>query len=139
MGHQCKTPKIFLMEGFQQSNQGSEQEVLDEERTVGYDVSTELQQQGARCAEITLYALLGSPSPGTMRVWGRINHQDVLILIDSGSTHNFLDVSSWSSLKLPLSTQESFTVKVANGEVLRTQGACHEVNLRFKVRNYKLI
>ena len=67
-----------------------------------------------------------------MRVWVRINHKDVLILIDSGSTHNFLDFSSWSSLKLPLSTQESFTVKVANGEVLRTQGACHEVNLRIQ-------
>ena len=42
VGHQCKTPKIFLMEGFQQNNLGSEKKVLDEERTVGYDVSTEL-------------------------------------------------------------------------------------------------
>ena len=25
-------------------------------------------------AEITFYALLGNPSPGTMRVLGRINH-----------------------------------------------------------------
>ena len=56
------------MEGLQQNNLGSEQEVLDEERTVGYDASTKLQQQGARCAKITLYALLGSPSLGTMRV-----------------------------------------------------------------------
>ena len=106
--------------------------MLEEEGAVVNDASIDLQQQMAGCTEITLYALLGSPSPGTMRVWSRINHQDVLILIDNGSTHNFLDVSSWSSLKLPLSTQESFTVKVANGEVLRTQGACHEVNLKIQ-------
>ena len=65
-----------------------------------------------------------------MRVQGRINPQDVIILIDSGSTHNFLDASLWLSLKLSLSTQDSFTVKVTISDMLRTQGACHDVNLR---------
>lgn len=46
-------------------------------------------------AEITLYALLGGPLLGTMRVWGRINNEEMIILIDSGRTYNFLDVSMW--------------------------------------------
>ena len=72
-------------------------------------------------AEITLYALLGSPSPGTMRVLGRINHQELIILIDKGSTHNFLDTSMWILLKLPLSIKDSFDVKIAGRVVLKTK------------------
>ena len=38
---------------------------------------------------ITLYVLLGSPFLSTMRVQGKINHQEMVILIDTGNTHNF--------------------------------------------------
>ena len=54
----------------------------------------------------------------------------MVILIDSGSTHNFLDKALWKLLKLPISTQDCFEVKVANGDVLKTKGACHEVQIR---------
>ena len=54
--------------------------------------------------EITLYALLGSPSLGTMRFLVRIKQQEMVILIDSGSTCNFLDEGMWKALNLPLSS-----------------------------------
>lgn len=41
--------------------------------------------------EISLHALIGSVNPRTMRVQGRVRNQEVVILIDSGSTHNFID------------------------------------------------
>ena len=62
----------------------------------------------------------------------------MIILIDSGSTHNFLDVSMWMSLQLPLSTADCFEVKVANGAMLRTKGACHEVPLKIQGTNFLL-
>ena len=67
-----------------------------------------------------------------MKVWGKINHQDMVILIDSGSTHNFLDEALWKLLKLPISTQYCFEVKMANGDVLKTKRACHEVQIRLQ-------
>ena len=45
---------------------------------------------------ITLYALSGTPTSGTVRVMGRIMHKSLVILIDSGSTHNFVDISLFS-------------------------------------------
>ena len=45
---------------------------------------------------ITFYALSGTPTSGTMRVMGRIMHKPLVILIDSGSTHNFVDISLFS-------------------------------------------
>ena len=44
-------------------------------------------------AEISLYALLGSPSLGTMRMRVKINGHRITILIDIVSTHNFLDIA----------------------------------------------
>ena len=39
--------------------------------------------------EITLYALVGNPSPGTMRIEGKIQGHCLVILIDTGSTTIF--------------------------------------------------
>ena len=61
-----------------------------------------------------------------MRVLGRINHQELVILIDTGSIHNFLDTLIWMLLKLPMPIEDSFEVKIANGTMVKTKGACHE-------------
>ena len=66
-------------------------------------------------AKITLYALLGSPSPGTMRVRGKINGHWVTILINTGGAHNFLDIAILAILQLSSDPTLTFKVKVANG------------------------
>lgn len=52
--------------------------------------------------EITLYALLGTPTPGTMRLKGRIKSGSLMILMGTGSTHTFINVALVSSLQLYL-------------------------------------
>ena len=56
-------------------------------------------------------------------------HKSLVILIDSGSTHNFVDTSRFSQLHILVDTSQVLEVKVANGEVLRTQGLCEAVSL----------
>ena len=80
-------------------------------------------------AEITLYAPLGSPSPDTMRIKGKINGHWVVILIDTGITHNFLDAAIFSKLQLCLDPTVSFEVKVANGATIKTKGVCFGVKV----------
>ena len=83
-------------------------------------------------AEITLFALLGSPSPGTMRIHGKLNGHCLVILIDTRSTHNFVDAAMVSILQLPLDHSITFEVKVANGASIRTQGVCSNVKVATK-------
>ena len=87
-------------------------------------------------AEITLYALLGSPSPGTMRIKGRINGHWIVILIDTRITHNFLDAAILSRLHLPVDPTVSFEVKVANGDTIMTKGACLDVKVVMQGYNF---
>ena len=72
MEHKCKAPKIFYMEGFPtmgcQSGQDLQLEDVCDEPVSHLDLQHEVDRIPEGVAEITLYALLGSPSPGTMRV-----------------------------------------------------------------------
>ena len=77
--------------------------------------------------EITLYALTGTPTPSTMRVRGKVNGNGLVILIDIGSIHNFVDASLVSGLQLMVDISKVLEVKVANGSVVKTQGFCSNV------------
>ena len=79
--------------------------------------------------EITLYALLGSPSPSTIRIQVKINGHCLIILIDTRSTHNFIDATMVSILQFPLDSSVTFEVKVANGASIRTQDVCFNVKV----------
>ena len=70
--------------------------------------------------EITLYALIGTPTPGTIRVKGKINGSGLVILVDTSSTHNFVEALLVSSLQLKVDVSRVLEVKVANGIVMRT-------------------
>ena len=78
-------------------------------------------------AEITLYALVGSPTPGTMRVKGRIKSVSLVVLVDSGITHNFIDAYVIPDLHILVDESQILEVKVANGDTIKTQGLCRGV------------
>ena len=64
-----------------------------------------------------------------MRVRGRIKKQEVVSLIDSGSTHNFLDASMIPRLQLQLDTSRVLEVKVVDGTIIKTLGSCQGVSI----------
>ena len=69
--------------------------------------------------EISLHALSGIATPYTMRVTGLIDGRQLHILIDNGSTHNFVNSRVAKKLRCRLVTTSVFEVMVANGERLR--------------------
>jgi hypothetical protein len=92
----------------------------------------ELIEEEEELAEITLCALLGSSSPSTIRAVACINGHKAIVLIDIGSTHNFLYNNLAKSLKLVIDTSSCFGVKVANGEVIRTKENARQSSSRCK-------
>jgi hypothetical protein len=68
--------------------------------------------------QISLHALTGYIGPKTMMVSAQIGIRKILVLIDSGSTHNFVDHKIAKTFGLPLTPITEFWVTVANGERL---------------------
>jgi hypothetical protein len=80
-------------------------------------------------AQISLHALMGHTIPQTLRVMGHINQSPIAILIDSGSTHNFLQHRVAKQLGLPTEPVHSFKVLVGNGELLSCTSMYSQVTL----------
>jgi len=73
---------------------------------------------------ISLQALQGMNFFQTMRVTGKVGSQVLHILVDSKSTHNFLDVTTAKKLKCELQKISPLVVAVADGAQLQCQWMC---------------
>ena len=71
--------------------------------------------------EVSVHALAGGGEHRTIKLRGTIKGRTVTALIDSGSTHCFLDEQLAKSLGL-ISSGPSLMVKVANGEKIQSRG-----------------
>jgi hypothetical protein len=71
--------------------------------------------------EISFHAIVGAPTPKTMRLIGYINTLEVVILIDTGGTHSFLYPNVAKKAKLPAHEGSMLSVKVANGNSVPCQ------------------
>jgi predicted aspartyl protease len=77
----------------------------------------------------TVCALAGYSNPQTMKVNGFLKRQQVTILIDTGSTNNFLDESIAQNLSIPTEDCEPFEVTLADGGTLTCKSKCSNVKL----------
>ena len=130
--HKCKNVKLFLLEEIEMV-QGLQfgMQITKLEEDVDSDVVTKIaennQTNQEEEVEITLYALTGTPTPSTMRVMGKVNGSGLVILVDIGSAHNFVDASLVSSLQLRVDVIKILEIKAANGSIMKTQGFCNKV------------
>lgn len=82
--------------------------------------------------KISFHAITGSSHPKTIRIIGRVENQRVVILIDSGSTHNFLDSSIVKKTQLLLNQESIIKVQLANGEQLLSESKCAGVRVEMQ-------
>jgi hypothetical protein len=113
-GHMCSktatTPVLHSMEGSFSGTEVLSDELLD---------AVENQEVMLASMQLSACALSGTEGPATLRLRAQVGNQTVLILIDSGSSHSFIDsallprVAASTSL-LP----EPQFVKIASGALM---------------------
>jgi len=87
-------------------------------------------------AQISLHALMGHTIPQTLRVMGLIGKHSVSILIDSGSTHKFIQDRTTRLLGLTRNAAQSFQVLVGNREELKCESLCEQIPLQLGTNKF---
>ncbi|GJZ81421.1 ty3-gypsy retrotransposon protein [Tanacetum coccineum] len=103
-GHKCPGKFLLLMteEG---GDTGQELDADAEEAVESGDISI-------------LNSLIGHGSPRSLQLWGTIGTRNVHVLIDNGSTHNFVRPDVVEKMQLPVASTKAFKVYIGSGESL---------------------
>ena len=86
-------------------------------------------------AVMSICAMDDSPSPKILRLLGHVNKMSVSILLDTGSTHNFINVWVVQRTGILVTPEPSFAVTVAGEEKLQTEGLCRAVHIQCQGRD----
>jgi hypothetical protein len=127
-GHKCKEQNIFM---------AISEDVLEE------DVEAPLVSMSPEPIEITppldpsevepvisLNSLTRFSAPQTLKLIGYIKHRKVIILVDSGSTHNFIHRCISQETNFYNRAVNNFQIMIANGGSMKCGGSCENVHLQ---------
>nr|KYP68937.1 Retrotransposon-derived protein PEG10 [Cajanus cajan] len=89
-------------------------------------------------AQISLHALSGTGAPKTLRLTGQIAHHPIRVLVDGGSTHNFIQKNVALQLGLGQSPTSPLKVLVGSGEELACDTVCLAVALSIQGHSFQL-
>ncbi|CAM8923904.1 unnamed protein product [Rhodiola kirilowii] len=137
-GHRCK-PKfqclLMQTEGEECLEMicAPEPEHVEELQTL---TTTEVLQETNNTPTISYHAMQGQFIPSTLRIEGTIQGKTVVVLIDSGSTHNFLQTRVAKHLNMSVEQSRYMNVTVGNGENLQCEGWCPQTQLHLGGRGY---
>eukprot|EP00253_Pinus_taeda_P023708 PITA_23708 len=78
---------------------------------------------------ISFNALAGITTPQTIKIEGQIKKKKVIVLIDSGSTHNFIHCNVAKELNCFLYPTPKCQVMIANARTINCSRKCHNIQL----------
>ncbi|GFS41766.1 hypothetical protein Acr_00g0076330 [Actinidia rufa] len=79
--------------------------------------------------EISFHAITGMKHPQTLRVVGKLKNNALTVLIDGGSTHNFIDQAIVRKLEFPIMRDQKLQVMVANQDKINCERRCLGITL----------
>ena len=120
-GHRCRNKRLYSLSVLDEEEENTEEEVQAEEIM----------------PHISLNALEGTVGFHTMKVTGKTEKQTLHILVDSGSTHNFLTSSIASKLQSDLTSITPITVQAANGGKMSCESVCKGLKWKMQGVNFE--
>ena len=111
-GHRCNAKSLHMIEGIEEEEEG---EVKEFNETVPEECT---ERRPIDEFGLSLNALAENDTYNTIRIKGNCQGRDLIILIDSGSTHSFIDEATITELNVSKSKTTLLAVTVANGNVM---------------------
>jgi hypothetical protein len=128
-GHKCKSPLLYLLSDLELPSEVPSDDVYYDSNEVVEPVP-EFDVAECKEPEISLNAISGSLGVKSMRLLGSILQHRISILVDSGRTHNFLDPSLLSKIRLTVQPTPRLQVKIADRSSIQSCGQVLSVSLK---------
>jgi hypothetical protein len=112
-GHKQHCKQLFIMEVIQEDDDGREQELYSDEPTISIAALTGIQPRRG----------------STMQVYVTVQGAVLRALLDSRSTHNFVDSEAAARVGIKFSSKAGFSVAVANGDRVASSGSCLDLKI----------
>ena len=74
--------------------------------------------------ELSLNSMVGLTAPRTFKVKWTVEDQEIVIMIDCGTTHNFISLKLVDELKLPMAETTNYGVIMGSGKAVQGRGMC---------------
>ncbi|XP_058784315.1 uncharacterized protein LOC131659094 [Vicia villosa] len=120
IGHKCSTSRFLILM--------ADEDPTCEPTPMEDSVESEIEQDlNDTYFQLSPQALTGQFSPQTLKFKGNIGGLSVMVLVDTGSTHNILQPRIAQHLNLTSTPITQFSVMVGNGSHLKCEGICNNV------------
>ncbi|KZV39093.1 hypothetical protein F511_34263 [Dorcoceras hygrometricum] len=129
--HKCafKLMQVALLEEV-----GEKEEPIDT-ITEGDEQEEDIKDCGT--LELPLFSISGMSQPQTLKLRGRIKDEEVVVMVNSGASHNFVSRALMEKLGLGIDETVRFGVCLGNGRRIQCQGLCR--NLQVELGAYTVI
>jgi hypothetical protein len=133
-GHKCKEQNLFMAISYDISKEDVETPLVPESPEI-IDITPPSDPPEVEPI-ISLNSLIGFSAPQTLKLIGYIKHRKVFILVDSGSTHNFIHRCITQETHCYIHAINNFQIMIANGGSMKCGGHCE--NVRLQIGDYHL-
>lgn len=90
----------------------------------------EVRGDNAACVKLSINSVVGLNDPRTMKVRGKIQNDEVVVLIDCEATHNFISEKLVNQLQLPTKETPHYGVILRSGTAIQGKEICEEVEIQ---------
>ncbi|KAL5826976.1 hypothetical protein ACOSQ3_018822 [Xanthoceras sorbifolium] len=118
-GHQCTKKRLYMLMGEDEEDQEIDTEIEEVHEKSEPEICKEEMS-------ISHHALTGCAGLQTIRLRGKVRHREITILVDSGSTHNFLDPNTAQLTGVEIEETETLWVTVGGGGKISSKAKCKQ-------------
>ncbi|KAI0525242.1 hypothetical protein KFK09_004635 [Dendrobium nobile] len=120
-GHRCKDRALRALTVY-----------IDEAPEDSDEYDEEQNETQLEVAEVSLNSVMGFTPSHTMKVKGKILGREVVVLIDSGATHNFISTQVAEELGMEPTETGNYGVMMGTGKIESSTGICKGVEMRLQ-------
>ncbi|KAA0046241.1 Ty3/gypsy retrotransposon protein [Cucumis melo var. makuwa] len=129
--HKCKMKELRELKMFVVIKEGEEYEIIEENAAEEKTLAVlQVEEEHKAFAELSLNSVVGLNDPGTLKVRGKLQGREVIILIDCGATHNFISEKLVRSLQLSIKETAHYGVILRSGTTIQGKGVCEDVEIQ---------